>query len=94
MMLSRKGLIKECNFVNFFHKFLNLLALPPVTTTEPDGNSQKLQTLVVVDKDAVVSWDSLRAVSCFYCCFFFIIFPELIKNEFLLTMSVHFPTGR
>ncbi|CAH3134246.1 unnamed protein product [Pocillopora meandrina] len=36
-------------------------SLPPVTTTEPDGNSQKLQTLVVVDKDAVVSWDSLRA---------------------------------
>lgn len=65
MMLSRKGLIKECNFVNFFYKFLNLLALPPVTTTEPDGNSQKLQTLVVVDKDAVVSWDSLRAVSFF-----------------------------
>ena len=89
MMLSHNGLIKECNFVYFLNKFLNLLALPPVTTTEPDGNSQKLQTLVVVDKDAVVSWDSLRAVS-----FFFIIFPELIKNEFLLTISVHFPTGR
>ena len=89
MMLSHKGLVKECNFVYFLNKFLNLLALPPVTTTEPDGNSQKLQTLVVVDKDAVVSWDSLRAV-----IFFLIIFPELIKNEFLLTISVHFPTGR
>ena len=66
MMLSHKGLIKECNFVYFLNKFLNLLALPPVTTTEPDGNSQKLQTLVVVDKDAVVSWDSLRAVSFFF----------------------------
>ena len=76
MMLSCKGLIKECNFVNFFINFLNLLALPPVTTTEPDGNSQKLQTLVVVDKDAVVSWDSLRAVSCCCCCFFFYHLPR------------------
>lgn len=35
--------------------------LPPVTTIEPDNNSQKLQTLVVVDRDAVESWDSLRS---------------------------------
>ena len=96
MMLSCKGLIKECNFVYFFYKFLNFFS---ITTSNHHRTRWQLSKASDLGcgrqrRSRILGLTESRKLFLLLLLFFFIIFPELIKNEFFLTISVHFPTGR